>query len=74
MLRSLFLLHFLYEKLYRFGIGFIMRFIWILCGNAGLNKLFWEFIRTEMALLLGLRGISDLFLGLFYLELGVELG
>ena len=51
-----------------------MRFMWVLYGDAGLNNLFWGFIRAEMALLLGVRGISDLFLGLFYLELGVELG
>ena len=74
MHRSLFLYHFLYEKLYYFGIGFIMRFIWVLYDNAGLNKLLCTFIRAEMALLLGLRGILGLFLGLFYLELGVGLG
>lgn len=51
-----------------------MRFVWVLYDNAWLNKLLCTFIRGKMALLLGLRGISGLFLGLFYLELGVGLG
>ena len=74
MHRSLFLYHFLYEKLYYFGIGFIMRFLGFIFNSIIYYFLIFANIRTEMALLLGLRGILDLFLGLFYLELGVGLG